>query len=126
MDFIKREWQVRDDFEERLECMRQALVFDLYYRENSKSRPVWAGDAGAFKTITHFYCKNGKMSHIEPFSYDFLEEFHTFPVEKTEKVWVLYSYDKRDVLSHQAKVEYVNPEIDMSNTDKHLECAERV
>ena len=121
MDFIKQEWQARDDYEERLECMRQALVFDLYYRENSKSRPVWAGDAGAFKAVTHFYCKNGKMSHIEPFSYDFLEEFHTFPVAKADKVWVLYSYDKRDVLSHQAKVEYVNPAMDMLDLDKRLD-----
>ena len=121
LDFIKKEWQGREDYEERLECMRQALVFDLYYRENSKSRPVWAGDAGIFKTITHFYCKNGKMSHVEPFSYDFLEKFHRFPVAKTDRLWVLYSYDKRDVLSHQAKVEYVNPAIDMADTDKHLE-----
>ncbi|MBQ6843409.1 MAG: B12-binding domain-containing radical SAM protein [Agathobacter sp.] len=113
LDFIEKEWQNREDYEQRLECMRQALVFDLYYRENSKSRPAWAGDAGEFKAITHFYCKNGKMSHIEPFAYDFLEEFHTFPVEKSEKLWVLYSYNKRDVLSHQAKVEYVNPVKDM-------------
>jgi len=125
LDFIKKEWQNREDYEQRLECMRQALVFDLYYRENSKSRPAWAGDAGDFKAITHFYCKNGKMSHIEPFAYDFLEEFHTFPVEKSEKLWVLYSYNKRDVLSHQAKVEYVNPAKDMPLKEaEKIQCEE--
>lgn len=125
LDFIKKEWQNREDYEQRLECMRQALVFDLYYRENSKSRPAWAGDAGEFKAITHFYCKNGKMSHIEPFAYDFLEEFHTFPVEKSEKLWVLYSYNKRDVLSHQAKVEYVNPAKDMPLKEaEKIQCEE--
>ena len=103
----------REDVETRYECMRQALVFDLYYRENSKSRPAWTNDMGTFKSITHFYCKNGKMSHIEPFSYNFLEDFKEFPVAQNKQLWVLYSYDKRDVLSHQAKVEYVNPEIDM-------------
>lgn len=113
LDFVKAEWQNRADFKERYECMRQALVFDLYYRENSKSRPVWAGDMGAFKKVTHFYCKNGKMSHVEPFSYDFLEDFKVFPVAQSQPLWVLYSYDKRDVLSHQAIVEYVNPELDM-------------
>ncbi len=114
LDFVKKEWQDREDFEERYDCMRQALVFDLYYRENSKSRPVWAGDAGAFKTITHYYCKNGKMSHVEPFSYDFLGDLSTFPHPLSKTVWVLYEYDKRDVLSHQAHIMYVNPEIDMT------------
>lgn len=113
LDFVKKEWKEQEDFEARYECMRQALVFDLYYRENSKSRPVWAGDAGEFKKITHFYCKNGKLSHIEPFSYDFLSAFDTFPVMQKEQLWALFSYDKRDVLSHQAKVEYVNPMVDM-------------
>ncbi len=118
LDFVKKEWQEYEDFEERYECMRQALVFDLYYRENSKSRPAWAGDMGAFKAITHFYCKNGKMSHIEPFSFDFLGEIEDFPVKEEKTFWVLYSYDKRDVLSHQARVEYVDPEIDMYQENK--------
>lgn len=113
LDFVKEEWQDREDFVTRYECMRQALVFDLYYRENSKSRPAWAGDMGEFKAVTHFYCKNGKMSHVEPFSYDFLEDFKEFPVAQSQPLWVLYSYDKRDVLSHQASVKYVNPELDM-------------
>ncbi len=113
LEFVKKEWQDRVDAEARYECMRQALVFDLYYRENSKSRPAWAGDAGQFKTITHFYCKNGKMSHIEPFSYDFFSMKDELPVVQEKALWVLFSYDKRDVLSHQAKVEYVNPEEDM-------------
>jgi hypothetical protein len=46
-------------------------------------------------------------------------------VAKTDNIWVLYSYDKRDVLSHQAKVEYVNPAIDMADADKHLEGKNR-
>lgn len=113
LDFVKKEWADCDDFDARYECMREALVFDLYYRENSKSRPAWAGDTGVFKTITHFYCKNGKMSHVEPFFYNFLNDFDTFPSRLKEQVWVVFSYDKRDVLSHQAKVEYVNPDVDM-------------
>lgn len=114
LDFVRKDWQDRDDSAERLECMRQALVFDLYYRENSKSRPDWAQDAGAFKAITHFYCKNGKMSHVEPFTYDFLGDLSAFPRPLSKKVWVLYSYEKRDVLSHQAHVMYVDPDADMA------------
>lgn len=113
LDFIKKEWREQADFEERYESMRQALVFDLYYRENSKSRPAWAGDAGAFKAITHFYCKNGKLSHVEPFSYDFLGDLSVFPKALEKTKWVLYSYEQRDPLSHQAAVRYVEPEGDM-------------
>lgn len=113
MDFVKEEWQDREDAKVLCECIRQALVFDLYYRENSKSRPAWAGDCGVFKAITHFYCKNGKMSHIEPFHYDFLGKLDGFPEYKEDAFWVLFSYDKRDPLSHQAQVEYVDPASDM-------------
>lgn len=113
MDFVKEEFSQNVDGEEVFECIRQALVFDLYYRENSKSRPAWAGDSGTFKKITYFYCKNGKMSHVEPFDYDFLGSLQQFPQKSNEKFWVLYSYDKRDPLNHQAKAEYVYPEVDM-------------
>ena len=113
MDFVKEEFDHRDDGAEVCECIRQALVFDLYYRENSKSRPAWAGDSGNFKRTTHFYCKNGKMSHVEPFDYDFLGDLQQLPQKCHKTVWVLYSYDQRDPLNHQAKAEYVHPEVDM-------------
>ncbi len=113
LEFVQKEWKEHADGAELQECMRQALVFDLYYRENSKSRPVWAGDAGVFKKVTHFYCKNGKMSHVEPFSYDFLGIMDVLPKVQENVLWVLFSYDKRDPLTHQAKVEYVIPEEDM-------------
>ena len=110
MDFVKEEFGYE---EEIYECIRQALVFDLYYRENSKSRPGWAGDAGAFKQITHFYCKNGKMSHVEAFEYDFLGDLKQFPKKSGKEYWILFSYDQRNPLNHQAKVEYVYPEEDI-------------
>ncbi|MBO5098446.1 MAG: B12-binding domain-containing radical SAM protein [Agathobacter sp.] len=117
MDFVKEEFARREDCAEVFECIRQALVFDLYYRENSKSRPDWAGDSGNFKKLTHFYCKNGKMSHVEPFDYDFLGDLQQFPQKCDKTFWVLYSYDQRDPLNHQAKAEYVHPEADMQDSE---------
>lgn len=113
LDFLSEEWKHTQEFEERLECIKQALLFDLYYRENCKSRPTWAKDSKEFKKVTHFYCKNGKLSHVEPFSYDFLGNLSAFPNVQQTPVWVLFSYEKRDILSHQANVEYVTPEVDM-------------
>ena len=91
--------------------IQESLIFDLYYRENCKSRPRWATDIGSFKHMTHAYCKNGKLSHVEPFHYIFPDK-HTrkldeLPEYHKEPVWALFHYDMRDPLDHQALVEYI-------------------
>lgn len=48
------------DFDENAQIysmIQESLIFDLYYRENCKSRPRWATDIGSFKHMTHAYCK---------------------------------------------------------------------
>ena len=110
MEFLEHEWPMDEVHGEWYDCIRQALVFDLYYRENCKSRPAWAIAYEYLKPYVRHYCKNGKMSHVEMFSYDFL---HGNGVRLDEPVFVLFSYDKRDPLTHQAHVEYVNPDEDM-------------
>lgn len=113
MEFVQQEIGKSNIVNRVYDCIKESLVFDLYYRENCKSRPAWAVDMGGFKSITHFYCKNGKMSHVEPFHYDFLAHFTELPEYKEEEVWVMYSYEHRDPLSHQAKVTYISLETDM-------------
>ena len=113
LDFVKEEIANGVLKEETYDCMKEALVFDLYYRENCKSRPGWAVDASSFKTITHYYCKNGKMSHVEPFHYDFMHITNGIPEYQEEVFWAHFSYEKRDPLSHQAEVVYVTPKVDM-------------
>ncbi len=110
MEFLEQEWPMDEVHGDWYDCIRQGLVFDLYYRENCKSRPAWAMPYECMKPYARHYCKNGKMSHIEMFSYDFLRGNYT---SLDEPVFVLFSYDKRDPLTHQAYVEYVNPEKDM-------------
>lgn len=118
LEFLEEAFDKNTKKNEFLACMREALIFDLYYRENCKSRPSWAVDAGGFKRITHFYCKNGKLSHVEPFHFDFLSEWEEMPVYREEPVWVQFFYDKRDVLSHQAQVVRVYPKQDMQVEEK--------
>lgn len=117
LSFLEEEWNEREDKEQLLMCMREALVFDLYYRENCKSRPAWATDMGIWKMVTHFYCKNGKLSHVEPFHFDFLSEICVIPEYVETPVWVQFFYDRRDPLSHQAHVEQVYPEEDMRKVE---------
>jgi len=118
IDFVEEEMQRGCVTKDLLECIKEALIFDLYYRENCKSRPTWARNVGEFKAITHFYCKNGKLSHVEPFHYDFLGEINKIPEYRNAQIWVLYSYEKRDPLNHQAHVECVTPDIDMPKEEK--------
>jgi radical SAM superfamily enzyme YgiQ (UPF0313 family) len=110
MEFLEEEWSMNEMHGDWMDCIRQALVFDLYYRENCKSRPAWAMSQENLKSISRHYCKNGKLSHIEMFSYDFLGGNYAV---LDEPVFVLFSYDKRDPLTHQAKAEYVYPEKDI-------------
>ena len=110
MEFLKEEWPMDEVHGDWYDCICQALVFDLYYRENCKSRPAWAIVYEQLKPYARHYCKNGKMSHIEMFSYDFLSGDYNY---REEPVFALFSYDKRDPLTHQAHVAYVDPVKDM-------------
>ena len=107
MEFLKEEWMKQNpcEWSEWYDCVQESLVFDLYYRENCKSRPAWAVSQEYLKPYTRFFCKNGKMSHLEQFSYDFLSEDCAY---SDEAIFALFSYDKRDPLTHQAYVEYVD------------------
>lgn len=89
------------------ELAQQALLYDLYYRENCKSRPYWAKNPTEFSKMTRMFCKNGKMSHIEPFFYRFpgkeVKHLQVLPERLEEEIYVLFEYEKRDVLDHQAR-----------------------
>lgn len=90
-----------------VELFQESLLYDLYYRENMKSRPYWAKNVSEFAKVTKFFCKNGKLSHIEPFSYHFPRKeeksISQLPKRLEEEIYVLFEYEKRDVLDHQAK-----------------------
>ena len=112
LDFVKQ-YEFK---EEHVHIIEEALIFDLYYRENCKSRPSWASDMSKFKHMTHHYCRKGKVSHVEPFHYNFPDKkaktIEVLPKREEEPAWILFHYDNRDPLDHQAfteKVEYVAP-----------------
>lgn len=94
---------------------RDLLLFDLYLREKSKSRPAWAGDqTGQRQEIMEFYRREEEnrrllpgyegrsarqmmnMTHLERFDSDVLGDqsagFH----------WILFDYRRRDPLTGDA------------------------
>lgn len=104
------------DHPEILDIIKESLIFDLYYRENCKSRPAWAKDLSAWKQVTRAYCKNGKQSHVECFSYRFPDKgervLKELPEHAEKPLYALFDYTDRDPLDHQAKVTWIMEEED--------------
>lgn len=94
-----------------LPVLKESLIFDLYYRENVKSRPAWATEVSEWKLLTREYCKNGKMSHVERFFYRFPDKetrvVHALPMREERPLYVFFDYTRRDPLDHQAHYEYI-------------------
>ena len=111
LEFAKEKAAEGNIAKETLPVLEESLIFDLYYRENSKSRPKWAWDMAEWKTLTRRYCKNGKQSHVERFSYHFPEKtvrsIKELPKREKEPQYVWFDYTRRDPLDHQAYYEYV-------------------
>jgi len=93
------------------------MIYDLYLRENSKSRPAWAPDLGQWKEFAvQFYKKEeenpndlkeyegytyrqmAKMTHLEVFSIDVLGD------GAKKETAVLFDYKKRNPLTNDAFV----------------------
>lgn len=100
--------------ETRMEMYRQLMVYDLYARENMKSRPVWAkdlkpyaGDMRAFyweearehRVLAGYEAYDEKqmarMTHMEYMDYD------PDTLEKKSGIY-LFDYQKREVLTGSA------------------------
>lgn len=96
---------------EAVAVMKESLLYDLYYRENMKSRPFWAKDVSEWREITRQYAKNGKQSHVERFHYIFPEKKQrsicALPQREKEPLYVRFDYTRRNPLDHQVFWEYV-------------------
>ena len=106
------------------ELYRELLTFDMYLRENLKSRPEFASEISEFKeTIKDFYKKEetergilagydaydwkqmSKMTHLEPFRYAVWEsDGADLPAKEEKPAFVLFDYLKRNPLNYEAKV----------------------
>ena len=77
---------------------RELLIFDFYLREKAKSRPQFAGEYNVPKKIKH---EQGKMTHVEQFNYDVAGDC------EEQECLILFDYEKRSKLTHDAHVVYI-------------------
>ena len=108
---------------EREELYKELLLFDLYVRENLKSRPDFAPDLHDLQPVIHaFYKKEeserrylphlseipapqlSRMTHLEPFSYSVWATDVSEVKKLQEQIFLLFDYDHRDPLTREAKV----------------------
>ena len=98
------------------EMYRELLTFDLYLRENMKTRPTFAGEYLVEKDVlSEFYEKEAEEHHfLEGYeSYDkrqlrkmtHVEQFHFDVLGNCEEadLLILFDYQNRSKLTHQAK-----------------------
>ena len=96
-----------------LTLFREALVYDLYARENCKKRPDWACDLAPYKQeIRARNSENkGSLRHTEVFHYTFptcdSEPINELPQRTDKPLFYLFNYEMRDPLTYQARVERI-------------------
>lgn len=98
---------------EHLELYQETMTFDLYARENMKTRPSWAPERTEYKELARKYCKRGKLSHLEPFWYDMegirqQKTLVSYPRRQEGRQFYLFSYEERNLLTGQAAVRRLN------------------
>lgn len=114
---------------EHSDIYRELLLYDMYLRENLKSRPDFAGDikdAGIKEKIRAFYQKEekerlhlpdytgydwkqiSKMTHLEPFYYPvWCEKELEKAAAKALGAYILFDYKNRNPLTNEAATEVI-------------------
>ena len=122
------EFGMTTSLKEKEELLREVLIYDLYLRENAKSRPAFApqmdadGQEQFKKQMRTFYEQEeterkyladyvsydsrqmSKMTHMELFHYPVWEEKITLQTAALpDPVTVLFDYQKRNPLTYEAR-----------------------
>lgn len=114
LDFLYQ--QEKKSLQYPIEFYKERLLYDLYLRENLKSRPQWAKELTPYKDMMkHFYKREeeqrvylegyesynsrqlGNLTHLEPFFYSEIGN------KVKECYYILFDYRKRNPLSYDAK-----------------------
>lgn len=116
----------QEAIKEEAGAIKEILLYDLYLRENLKSRPVFAGDNSIYKErYRKFYLEEenqkkylenydgvqrkqtGSLTHIEHFGIDIGK---TISQGKTYKkdCFILFDYQKRNPLNYEAATFYLD------------------
>lgn len=104
--------------ERKEQLYRELLTYDYYLREKAKSRPSFAEDLAPYRDeMVNFYKKyhakeTMKLTHMDVFFYPVWKSGTEHKWKKQRKPeFVLFDYEKRDVLTKEAAVRIVGKKI---------------
>lgn len=100
--------------EKQLIILKEKMVYDLYLRENAKSRPDFAKEENWKEQRKDFYRQEVKERRYLPKYQDYdgkqiakmthLERFSKNPVTDEEgEVWILFDYKERNPFTYAAR-----------------------
>ncbi|MCM1262158.1 MAG: B12-binding domain-containing radical SAM protein [Butyrivibrio sp.] len=86
------------------EIIRQVLTFDLYLRENIKSRPDFAKDLSTYKQNIRNIHKEDQFTHIDVFDYSVWETDEGLRCQRLDTpIMVKFDYRRRNPLTYEAE-----------------------
>lgn len=109
-DFILERLEKTGREEER-EAYRESLTYDLYLRENVKNRPAFAGEPTVEKQVASAFYKKEEQSRSYLKGYQAFDKRQMQKMTHLERVdgkLILFDYQNRNPLTHQATTYQVN------------------
>ena len=93
-----------------ISVVKSLLTYDIYVRENIKTRPSFAVDATVYKEEIKIFARNNnidKSCHIEVMERKVLSYINDAndKILDSDMVFVVFDYEKRNPLNHNATVE---------------------
>lgn len=89
---------------------RELLTYDMYLRENLKSRPDFAKDLTPYRDRVRAFFRRGdrqrNLTHLEPFAYPVWDTEAVLAGERNgQEEFVLFDYERRNPLTYEAGTE---------------------
>lgn len=113
LDFFRElmiKFNMSDNLLLKTELFKELLIYDLYLRENLKTRPCFdtrSRNREEIKRLYDSFRSKGSFIHIETFGFDISAAVLTGELIQKKQA-VIFNYDKRDPLSNSAKVDFID------------------
>ncbi len=92
----------------------ELLTLDYYYRENAKSRPIFAKNLDKYKNRFRVFYKSDIIREILPDYKDYdskqidsMTHIEVVGIDTEDEEYILFDYKNRNPLNHQAKAIYI-------------------
>lgn len=116
MEFLKKkEAELEEDTglkaeADQIKMLNQAMIYDLYLRENLKSRPDWVGKMSSYSLRKKK--ELGSLKHVECMEFDFTDSefYERSKMPDKRKIYVMFDYENRSPVTGNVAVQEITVE----------------